>query len=394
MNYLFYDLEFASQSFGKSKICEFGYVITDEKFNILERSNYIINPDIPNNQWDWYVVKNILKRERKEYLKSKTFDNYYVNIKKLFDKADYVFGHSLNGDAQALNDELQRYHLPPINYEFYDVKLFYKNYSNARRDISVSDILIKLSIEGDQNAHDAEVDSYNTMLELKEMLNKLEVNLEELIQLCNMEPDKSHNYKVESIEMSRQRKVECAKQTSDGTNEIKKYGLNKKRFLQFLDNIKPAGSGKRLLKGKKVSISMNYECEHYRQMLNIIQLIVNEGGEYVLKGSLSNIFVRYDELTEDGSLRKCSRLNYVTKAIEEGSQIEIMQFDDFLEIFGLTEKDLDEMPLPSLDFLFNKNANIKSRSKKESKSDAVCELGDFFGNVNSKEGDNQCLKKS
>ena len=50
MEYLFFDLEFANQDNGKSKICEFGYVITDEYFEVLERYNFIINPNININK--------------------------------------------------------------------------------------------------------------------------------------------------------------------------------------------------------------------------------------------------------------------------------------------------------------------------------------------------------
>ena len=41
MRYLFFDIECADGNF---KICEFGYVITDESFNILTKKNILINP--------------------------------------------------------------------------------------------------------------------------------------------------------------------------------------------------------------------------------------------------------------------------------------------------------------------------------------------------------------
>ena len=53
MKYLFFDLEYASQKGGTSKICEFGYVVTDENFNILEKDNLIINPNIYRYEWDY-----------------------------------------------------------------------------------------------------------------------------------------------------------------------------------------------------------------------------------------------------------------------------------------------------------------------------------------------------
>ena len=80
MKYLFFDLEYASQKGGTSKICEFGYVVTDENFNILEKDNLIINPNIYRYEWDYRVLRKILTRRMKEYEESLTFDKYYEKI--------------------------------------------------------------------------------------------------------------------------------------------------------------------------------------------------------------------------------------------------------------------------------------------------------------------------
>jgi hypothetical protein len=44
MKYLFFDIECANCFDGKAKICEFGYVLTDEKFNVLQEDTFQINP--------------------------------------------------------------------------------------------------------------------------------------------------------------------------------------------------------------------------------------------------------------------------------------------------------------------------------------------------------------
>ena len=44
MKYLFFDLEFASSKGDREHICEFGFVVTNEQFDILDRGNFIINP--------------------------------------------------------------------------------------------------------------------------------------------------------------------------------------------------------------------------------------------------------------------------------------------------------------------------------------------------------------
>ena len=47
MKYLFFDIECANCFDGTGKICEFGYIQTDEKFNILEEDSIKINPCAP-----------------------------------------------------------------------------------------------------------------------------------------------------------------------------------------------------------------------------------------------------------------------------------------------------------------------------------------------------------
>ena len=67
MRYLFFDCEFANCYEGKEKICEFGYVVVDENFNIVSKNNIIINPNIKDKERDYRVLRKILTRRREEY---------------------------------------------------------------------------------------------------------------------------------------------------------------------------------------------------------------------------------------------------------------------------------------------------------------------------------------
>ena len=96
-------------------------------------------------------------------------------------------------------------------------------------------------------------------------------------------------------------------------------------------------------------------------MLNLIQLITDEGGTVILKGSLSDVFAKYDVVLEDGSLRDDSKLKYVMEANENGSNIEIIDFSDLLCRLSITEDELNNMSMPSFDFLFEEGAIVKDR---------------------------------
>jgi hypothetical protein len=391
MRYLFFDCEYATSKGGVCKLCEFGYVVTNENFDVVNRGNLIINPAIERSEWDWRVVRTILTRKIYEYERQPSFYSYYDDIKNLIESADLIFGHSLNQDAKAVNDDSRRYGLPSIDYDFYDVKEIYREYSGIKKDIGVVKMMEELNVKGEENEHDAETDAYNTMVEFKAILDKLEATVGEIIELCPKAKDWTADYKVKSLEEAKERHEQelIDSINGKGSNDILRHGNNRKRFLQFLDNVKPQRDGTKL-KDKKVSISINYEEHHYKQMLNLIQLITNEGATVVLKGSESDIFVKYDVLNEDGTIRKDSKYNYVLEANQNGSNIQIVEFPEFLGMLEITEAELDDLPIPSFDFLNDENAIIKdkrdkarlqakNRKNKETKSNIVYTSGDTKG---------------
>lgn len=389
--YLVFDLEYAASRKGTYRICEFGYVLTDDKFEILKQGNFIIDPYINRSDWDWYAVKKILTRKVKDYEKEPRFIDYYDDIKELFDGVDYVLGHSLDGDAKALNDECERYELASIDFTFYDIKMFYKEYINTKRDVSVSEMLQKLGLEGDSRTHDAEADAYNTMLELKKMLETLDLSLEELISLCPNARNKNENFEVESLVISRMIKEEELMDlfTNEGNNKMNIGSKHRRTFLQFLDNVQSNKEMDKSLNGLKFSISINYEENNYKQMLNIVQMLTNLGATYVMKASLSNIFVKYDCIDEEGNIKDCSKLRHVTEANNNGSNIKIITFNDFLKIINISEDELNALPMPSFDCLYREDAIIKDRKTlsliknnkvkpKLTKDDDSVTLGDMF----------------
>ena len=396
MKYLFFDLEYAASKGGNIKICEFGYVVTDENFQILDRNNFIINPNIMRYEWDWHVVRTILTRRISEYEGNPEFDYYYDEIVKLIEEADYVFGHSINGDAKALNCDCQRYGLPSIDFKFYDVKEFYKQYNSSKNDTSVINILNDLEIEGEDGEHDAEVDAVNTMYEFKAMLQRLEMSAVELIDICPSVVDYNENFVVQSLEIARMIKEESIEKllTGETSNLMKRNSKQSRTFLQFLDNVLPITDEEKTLEGLKFSITINYEELHYKQMLNIVQILCNKGASYVMKASLCDIFVTYKVLNEDGTERTCSKSKYVNKAIEDGANIKVISFDKFVEMLGLTEAELDELPMVSFDCLYREDAIIKDPKAKKhfSRKNTVSEpvtvpnetkttLGDLFGDL-------------
>ncbi len=361
MEYLFFDLEFAD---GKDKICEFGYVITDENFEILERYNFIINPNISNDDWDLMVLNEILTKPKMVYETSYNFFDCYPDISDIFNEVDMVFGHTTYSDVNGLNEELKRYGLEPINFKFYDIHEIYKSHYDSTKNTSLSEMVEKFNIYCSDKFHDAEIDSVNTMNVLKHMCSDKLLTVEQIINASPNSVDETVDFNIKSTERrNEQQEKEFLKFINgDETNTILPSSINKRKFLQFIDNAKPNKPGSNMFNGLRFAASIDYEINHYNQMLNIVQMIINEGGTYTQDLLHVDVFIKIDSFDDEGNIIQCSRYNYLTRDL---TNIMVISLEDFLNKFNLNTNQLDNMDRPSFDFLFDDNIYIKSSLEKE-----------------------------
>ena len=131
---------------------------------------------------------------------------------------------------------------------------------------------------------------------------------------------------------------------------ILKGSRNNLLFLRLLDHVQPKNEREQIFVGKKISISLNYELYHFRNMLKIVQMICDCGGEYVKKASIADIFVSYEDV-ENG--RTCTKQKFVEEAIANGAQIQMMSFEEFLKQLNLTEEELNALPDEDVDYLLD-----------------------------------------
>lgn len=196
MEYLFFDIECANCFDNKGKICEFGYVLTDDNFVELDKDNLIINPNAP---FDWYVLKKMLAYDKKEYLKSAVFPDVYEKIRGLFAREVLVFGHSVDGDARYLNDECKRYNLPFLNYKFYDVMHIYKGLTGSKDGLGLKKIAEELGTKEQEHEHRAVDDAETTMYVVKTLCNKLGAGVNKLIDSYEECKGETKNGKISTI---------------------------------------------------------------------------------------------------------------------------------------------------------------------------------------------------
>lgn len=270
MNYLYFDIECCD---GKH-ICSFGYVITDENFNILEKKDIVINP-----QWrfklgrDGFDPRINLAYTESTFQKQKTFNYYYEDIKDLLTRSNQILlGHSITADIQYLKIACERYGCDNIDLEIYDTQDFYyqlnKKYKTRSLDNIVNDLGIDISnLQEHKSCDDAEI----SMLVAKEICDKLSITLSDLLELC----DKS-------------------KRNGD-KRELGEKAL-KRKFSRDLKNI--AEKYPNRFSRKAICISDTIKETDYELRIALIKEIFKNGYNYICKASECDYFVHNNEYGE------------------------------------------------------------------------------------------------
>lgn len=375
MKYIFFDSESIDNKHKYS--FTFGYLVTDENFNILKPNKDIVfNPDIQKEDFDWWAYKTLLKDSypKKEINLTKPFTHFYKKIKKLLSGNDVIcIGFETSEDVKYLLENCNRYNLDPINFTYIDVRKIIK-YLTGEKVHSLNFEYLKYLNKPRSDIHKSDVDAEMTMQLLKEVLKVYNQNLKDILDknenLIGTSKDFVYGFGDEKYDIKNSKQPTHEKinnirvrKTKEGKEDfIIKGSANFILFLRFLDFVKPTQEVEEILKDKKISISLNYELYNFKNMLKLVQLITNAGGTYVKKGTLADIFVKQPNLVLDneGNPRSCTKHKYVIEAIEnEGKNIEIIEFNDLLSILNITKEELDNMPQIDIEYLKDKKYKNK-----------------------------------
>ena len=121
MNYLFFDIECANCFDGVGKICEFGYVLTDEKFSVIEENSFKMNPRAVFDKKGFAMRGIHLEHPFAFYKTQPDFPYFYPKIRDLLEgEGLLVIGHGTENDVRFLLNECVRYDMIPMNFKFYD----------------------------------------------------------------------------------------------------------------------------------------------------------------------------------------------------------------------------------------------------------------------------------
>ena len=349
MNYCFFDIECANCFGGKGKICSFGYVITDEQFNVLEKKDIVINPRSSFNLGP--DLK--LAYTKAEFRQAAPFTEFYDEIGALLEYPDYVIlGYSIENDCNFLRSDCKRYDLPSFDFPFYDVQCIIMQLFELQNMPSLQKALEFFGMHEDQEIHKSDDDAYMTMLAMKGACKHLGITASELLARYPIAQGYLREYEIHSNykeERERQRALkEAERQKSISEANRNRIRYNSPNFYAFQRHLRRLNSqiGDGVLNGLRVTLSSGYEKNHYRQMLKITEMIAAAGGQYVQKASQCSLFVACEELDGAGNVMPDKRRSFVENAIETGSDAKIILLCDLLEMLGITEEELDAIPLP------------------------------------------------
>ena len=190
MKYLFFDIECANPKF--NSICTFGYVITDEQFNVIEQKDILMNPE---TGYDKYVIKNILRYPTEELDSKMPFPCYYDEIKQLMCSPEtVVLGFSISNDIRFLNETCIRYRMPSLSYRFYDVQKIYGDYAKVQDQASIETAGEVLHLNKPFFVHRSDEDARITMEILKAISIEKGMSLSALLEEARSCGGRNHNF--------------------------------------------------------------------------------------------------------------------------------------------------------------------------------------------------------
>lgn len=174
MKYLFFDIECSNCFDGVGKICEFGYVLTDENLKVIKAS------DIPMSPGKGKEARFHLKGRKHEkdlelayeydyYFSQPEFPFFYKQIKSLLEDKDTIcFAYSMDNDISHLYHTCKRYHMKPFNFECYDIQKIAAEYLKRKGGMALSNVC-------------REIAGPNSCISLQEHLSRDDAEMERLI---------------------------------------------------------------------------------------------------------------------------------------------------------------------------------------------------------------------
>lgn len=309
MNYLFFDTECAH---GRGGICEFGYILTDENFNVIASDNLLINPHIKFDDYGHQKAGIVFAYSKNEYYSAPDIMDRYDELKSLLTNPDnIVIGYSTDSDAKFLIYDIDRFDLPYINYTFWDVMKMYKIIAGRDTQLKL-DILYAETGKKSLMHHEALADTEMTIEVLRKLLDDYNLDFKRVME----------DYKETSGESFNGRIV-----VNDGSvfNYTKggRTTVANRRILDEHIKCPPISLLSDKFKGKIFSVAPNIVKEDFAVTLAVCNISKKMGAEF----TLSICDAHYLLVNEKTKIPK-NRLRRKVKLLKANELEEILELEE------------------------------------------------------------------
>ncbi len=316
MRYLFFDIECSVVSKKAAKICAFGYCLTDEQFNIVEKEDILINPQGGFHLTDRKGRQGlVLPYEYSSFKQYPTFREKAEKIYSLLQGEDtLVVGHASMNDVKYLNLESQRFSLPSFRFSFADTQFLYmtkiKDFSHQ---LGLGAIAKELGVEF--VAHRAVDDAYATMKVAEAMCKEEGCTLSQLLEKYEVSLGRIEDYQITAA--SSRALVEYRAEQERKREEREKKKVD---FYRFVDRERRRRNKEGLLKGKKVCFSHPLEIE-LALSKPLLSAVYAAGGWFTSHAEECDFYVCFEG---EGGPR--------VKSVEQGRVLSVQEFTAYLGI--------------------------------------------------------------
>ena len=287
MRYVFFDIECACVFKSVAKICAFGYVLTDERFNVLEREDILLNPKGKFHLTDRKGREGlVLPYVYEDFKKYPAFPAVYDRIKALLeDKEHIVLGHATLNDVNYLNLETRRYKLPSFRFEFYDTQFFYMNMQKSfSRQLGLGAMAEELGVEF--TPHCAVDDAYATMRVCQALVSREGVStVPELVGRYRIRAGRIAGGKITPL-ASQGLKNYIAERDEERDRRARAHDEFYRYVNKYMHRRKKGGT----LEGKVFCFSKEVE-EEVPLSVHLVAAIFASGGKYTSHPGECNVYI-------------------------------------------------------------------------------------------------------
>lgn len=289
MKYLFFDIECAGVYKTVAKICAFGYCLTDENFNLLQKEDILINPQGGFHLTDRKGSQGlVLPYSYGEFKNYPVFPKLADKIYALLQAEDtFVVGHATMNDVKYLNLETKRFSLPSFRFRFADTQFLYMNkIGEFHRQFGLGAIAEALGVEF--TAHKAADDAYATMKVAEAICKEENASLPDLIEKYEITLGKIENYEVQQTYSTA-----SAKYKRDAERLKEQREKARAEFHEYVDKTRRNRNKKGFLQGKAVAFSKLLE-EQTKTSKPLLDKTLEKGGYFSFRAHECAIYVCLD----------------------------------------------------------------------------------------------------